>query len=77
VRFLLALLALLLAAGCGGGDSSGGGEQAAPPAQTSAEPEAGPEAAAPKLEGTTLDGEQLTLGDFRGRPVLVNVWSSW
>jgi hypothetical protein len=33
--------------------------------------------AAPAIAGTTLDGERLALADFRGRPVLVNVWSSW
>jgi hypothetical protein len=33
--------------------------------------------AAPPIEGTTLDGERISLADFRGRPVFVNVWSSW
>jgi hypothetical protein len=33
--------------------------------------------AAPPIEGETLDGEALALADFRGQPVLVNVWSSW
>ncbi len=32
---------------------------------------------APAIEGTTLDGERLSLADFRGRPVLVNVWAAW
>jgi cytochrome oxidase Cu insertion factor (SCO1/SenC/PrrC family) len=32
---------------------------------------------APPVAGTTLDGESLALADFRGTPVLVNVWSSW
>ncbi len=29
------------------------------------------------LAGTTLDGEAISLADFRGKPVFVNVWSSW
>ena len=33
--------------------------------------------AAPALSGVTLDGDAIALGDFRGRPVLINVWSSW
>ncbi|WP_254459426.1 TlpA family protein disulfide reductase [Xanthomonas sacchari] len=32
---------------------------------------------APALRLPTLDGGQLTLAQFRGRPLLVNVWASW
>lgn len=32
---------------------------------------------APAIEGVTIDGERIALADFRGRPVFVNVWSSW
>lgn len=32
---------------------------------------------APAIAGQSLDGDAITLGDFRGKPVLVNVWSSW
>lgn len=32
---------------------------------------------APAIRGVTLDGELLSLSDFRGRAVLVNVWTSW
>jgi cytochrome oxidase Cu insertion factor (SCO1/SenC/PrrC family) len=32
---------------------------------------------APAIEGVSLDGETVSLADFRGRPVLVNIWSSW
>ena len=31
-------------------------------------------APAPAFSGTTLTGETLALGDFRGRPVIVNFW---
>ena len=32
---------------------------------------------APAIEGVSLDGDPISLADFRGRPVLINVWSSW
>ncbi|MDV0439639.1 TlpA family protein disulfide reductase [Xanthomonas sacchari] len=32
---------------------------------------------APALRLPTLDGGHLTLAQFRGRPLLVNVWASW
>lgn len=34
-------------------------------------------APAPRISGTTIDGKRLTLTSLRGKPVLVNVWSSW
>jgi cytochrome oxidase Cu insertion factor (SCO1/SenC/PrrC family) len=71
--FLLALCALL-AAGCGGGTAM---EEATPPAESTAPADAARRPPAPPIEGTTLDGEPISLADFRGRPVFVNVWSSW
>lgn len=60
-------LALLLAvAGCGGES----GTTAPATTQTTA-------TQATPVEGTTLDGEPISLADFRGKRVLVNVWSSW
>jgi cytochrome c biogenesis protein CcmG/thiol:disulfide interchange protein DsbE len=32
---------------------------------------------APPIAGVTIDGERVSLAQFRGRPVLINVWSSW
>ena len=32
---------------------------------------------APPLAGVTLDGKQLSLAKLRGKPVFINVWSSW
>lgn len=32
---------------------------------------------APRLEGTTLEGEQLDLASYRGKVVVLNVWASW
>lgn len=29
------------------------------------------------LEGEDLEGQPLSLADFRGKPVVVNVWGSW
>ena len=63
---LLALVAAL--AGCGGASESAPAEETAAPTST---------AGAPRVAGTTLDGKRISLDDFRGRPVLVNVWSSW
>jgi hypothetical protein len=34
-------------------------------------------APAPPIAGRSLDGASLTLADYLGRAVLVNVWSSW
>jgi hypothetical protein len=36
-----------------------------------------PRPAAPPLSGTTLDGKRLALAELRGKPVMINVWSSW
>ncbi len=32
---------------------------------------------APDFAIKTLDGEQLSLSDYRGRPLVVNFWASW
>lgn len=34
-------------------------------------------AASARVSGTTLDGTTVSLDDFRGKPVLLNVWSAW
>jgi hypothetical protein len=69
---LVALLAglLLVAAGCGSGESGEAG-----PTTTAAAP--APSGSDTSIAGSTLDGERLSLDDYRGRRVLVNVWSSW
>ena len=67
------MLVAVIASGCGGSQDA-----AAPTVET---PEATVTTAgrppAPALSGTTIDGESIALGDFQGRPVLINVWSSW
>ena len=32
---------------------------------------------APVVEGPTLDGAEISLADFRGKPVFLKVWASW
>ena len=32
---------------------------------------------APSLSGTTLDGEQLDIADYKGQVVVLNFWASW
>jgi hypothetical protein len=75
VGLLLALVAALVLAGCGGSN-----DEVSPPAQTETtetQPAEPMREAAPAIEGATLDGAAIELADFSGRPVLVNVWSSW
>ena len=76
MRIAVGLLVVLVAVGCGSSQ-----EDAAPPEQTTmvAEPATPGEKreAAPPPTGESLNGETIALGDFQGRPVLINVWSSW
>jgi AhpC/TSA family len=65
---VLTLAAVVLLAACGGDDDRDATPQ---PIATQAP------RTAPEITGRTLDGETISLGDFRGRPVVVNVWSSW
>ncbi len=43
----------------------------------SASPPASPPVTTGALSGSTADGETISLADFRGTPVFINVWSSW
>ena len=65
---------VLLAAGCGSESDEAAPTSTAGDAPSSA---ASSRPAAPVIDGATLDGELISLADFRGRPVFVNVWSSW
>ncbi len=69
MRTLTLLLLAAVLAGCGGAES------AAPPPATEAA--AGTQTPSTRVAGTTLDGETVSLDDYRGKPVFVNVWSSW
>lgn len=68
-RLALLALAALVLTGCGSANEAMEPE-AAPPAQ--AAPGGGD-----AITGTDLDGEPVSFAEFRGRPLLVNVWSSW
>ena len=55
-------------------------ETAAPPAGSEGRPEQeAPEdtVAAPDFTVVNMDGESVSLSDFRGRPVVVNFWATW
>ena len=71
---VLASLAIATVAGCG----SENGEVAAPPeTATDSTPSTTNREPAPPLSSVTLEDDAIALDDFRGRPVLINVWSSW
>lgn len=82
MRVLLVLAALLaLVAGACGSETD---DEAAPTVTPQSEtltatmPEEGSRRPpAPPIAGESLEGETIALADFRGRAVLVNVWSSW
>ena len=52
-------------------------DEAMPPAETTPAAKAPKRPPAPRIEGVSLDGERISLSDFRGKAVFVNVWSSW
>jgi peroxiredoxin len=60
---VMLLLMVMLAAGCSG-ESSGG--QAPVPGKT-----------APDFQLKSLAGETISIGELRGRPVLLNFWATW
>lgn len=76
------LLALLVAgpalAGCSNDEVDGSGEKgyvAGKGVITLLPPEKRQQPG--KVAGETLDGEQVSLADYRGRTVVLNVWGSW
>jgi hypothetical protein len=75
-RFAVVVLACASLAACGGSSDKSASEPPPPSTETSS-PLSGTRETAPATAGRTLEGEAIALGDFRGRPVLVNVWSSW
>ncbi|MEU5715335.1 TlpA disulfide reductase family protein [Streptomyces sp. NPDC020403] len=75
-----AVAGALTVSACGGNDikSGGGGNTnfvtGSSGISTVAE---GERTAAPKLDGTTLDGKALDVADYKGKVVVLNVWGSW
>ena len=53
----------LVLAGCSSGSASDGGSDA--------------ERLAPDFQLLSLDGQTISLSDFRGKPVLLNFWATW
>ena len=53
----------LVLAGCTSGSTPGGGSEA--------------EMLAPDFQLISLDGQTVSLSDFRGKPVLLNFWATW
>jgi len=75
VLALVAALCTFAAVGCGGGGNAGSTAPATPAeAETTT---ASSREQAPAIEGTSLEGKPLSLTDYRGQAVLINVWSSW
>jgi hypothetical protein len=65
-----------LAAACGAGRDEDA-TVATPTVGEAAAPSEPGRVAAPSLAGVSLEGDSISLDEFRGRPVLINVWSSW
>ena len=74
---LVAALCALVATGCGGGSSESAATPTPAPAETEVSATAPAREHAPAIEGTSLEGGPISLADYRGRAVLINVWSSW
>lgn len=86
----LVLLAAALAGGCDrGSEPTGQGEAAANRVTPDEAPPSAPAATqarfdrsnkgetAPDLAFTDPEGKRVTLADYRGRPVLLNLWATW
>jgi len=74
---LVAALCAIVLAGCGGETADEAIEQTTNATETAPPADASNRPPAPAIEGTSLDGKPISLADYRGRPVFVNVWSSW
>lgn len=75
-----ALAAVLALTGCAGGTEieTGGEDDRFISGDGSATVfEAGERDPAPEVTGTTFDGDELSLNDYRGEILVLNVWASW
>ncbi|HEY5033370.1 MAG TPA: TlpA disulfide reductase family protein [Actinomycetes bacterium] len=72
---LLGALTVVLVACSGGGGGAGDGYVSGDGTVTSYA--VGHRKAAPDVNGTTLDGQQLALSSYRGKIVVLNFWGSW
>lgn len=74
------LAAVLTLSGCAGGTEiqSGGEDDRFISGDGSATVfEVGERDSAPDVTGTTFDGDELSLSDYEGRILVLNVWASW
>ncbi|MFE9131786.1 TlpA family protein disulfide reductase [Streptomyces sp. NPDC007148] len=73
-----AVSALVLSA-CGSGGTSGGSGNTnfITGKDGIATVKQGQRSAAPDLSGSTIDGKQLDVADYKGKVVVINVWGSW
>ncbi|MFE6779017.1 TlpA family protein disulfide reductase [Streptomyces sp. NPDC057702] len=72
-----ALAATVALTGCGGGGSSGKAtftRNGSSVVETVAKADRKP---APDIAGAALDGDRITLADYRGKVVAINLWASW
>jgi hypothetical protein len=81
---ILVLIVAIGLAACGGGETASESVDATVPTVTgpttktqreAIDGQADDRALAAEVAGTTLTGEQVALGDFRGRPVFVKVFA--
>jgi len=73
---LVVLAAAVLLTACGGNDTpSGSGFVAGDGSLVTID--AANRQPAPQISGTDLDGAQISLSDYRGKVVVLNVWASW
>ena len=79
---LLGAMLLIAAAGCGGA-AEPEPSQPAQPTQTERQPEPSPSpeppqpVAAPDFTVYDLEGNEVHLSDFFGKPIVLNFWASW
>lgn len=74
-RVAVTILALSVLAACGSGEETAE-SQPAPTVEETQAPNPDRERA-PEITGRSLEGDAVALADLTGRPVLLNVWSSW
>ncbi|MFC4565973.1 TlpA family protein disulfide reductase [Nocardiopsis mangrovi] len=81
VRAAAALTALVtLTAGCAGGlesENSTADSRYIEGDGTATEFDAGDRSTVPDIEGETLDGDPVSLADYRGDVLVLNFWASW